>query len=145
MKESTPSQVWKEIPPSRSFKKHETIHTWWETIQKFKVTRNSSSQVTCKNMKESTLMRNHSVAQSVTTNATNQVLWRPMKESTMAINHSAAPNVIINAQWKVIWKDIKKYTLNKSHSAFQRHPMAKNESRDKLKMKYTLIRIWRIA
>ena len=48
-------------------------------------------------MKEFTLMRNPSVAKSVTRHSETRVILRNMKESTLVKNHSAVQNVITNA------------------------------------------------
>ena len=50
-------------------------------------------------MKESTIMRNHSVAPSVITNALTQVLCRDMKESTLMKDLSDNNNNNIFASW----------------------------------------------
>ena len=57
------------------------------------VTRTSSSQVTCKDMKESTLMRNHLAAQSVTRHSENLVILRIIRESTRMKNHTAVQSM----------------------------------------------------
>ena len=48
-------------------------------------------------MKEFTPMRNHFAAQSVTRLSETRVILRNMKESTLVKNHSAVQNVITNA------------------------------------------------
>ena len=65
-------------------------------------------------MKESTLVRNHSAAQSVTRSLVNQFIWRLMKESTLMRNHSVAQNVINPSLRLKIWGYIKWNVLLKA-------------------------------
>ena len=83
------------------------------------VTRNLLSQAIWRSMKESTLVRSHSAAQSVTTSAQHLVVWRPMNESILMRSHSAAQSVTRNSVKQLIWRPMKEPILMRSHSAAQ--------------------------
>ena len=86
------SKCEKKFSDRSAWKRHERIHTDRKLLSCSKW-RTSAIYIIWRLMKESTLMRNHSAAQSVKRNSHRQAIWRHMKEFILMKNHSAAQSV----------------------------------------------------
>ena len=75
------------------------------------------TKVLWRDMKEFTLVINHSPVHIVTIKARTEVLGRDMKESTLVIIHSPVHIATIKARTKDLWRDMKDTTLPINRSA----------------------------